>query len=376
MDDVFQFTRPRGARRAPPLVPENLRTFQFTRPRGARPNTLSWHARPAMFQFTRPRGARRRASPTSRLPSRFQFTRPRGARLVYVHQPFFYTSVSIHAPARGATWDFVQGVWDTLVSIHAPARGATPPGRHGAHGRTWFQFTRPRGARQVTVVRLLPIVQVSIHAPARGATRAVISLSDGWLCFNSRAREGRDGTQSTGRCRPCRFQFTRPRGARHAIFRVLGEPRNVSIHAPARGATAQQPTSYRQETQFQFTRPRGARLVPYPNGNVKPLGFNSRAREGRDPGSPAEVDRNRRFNSRAREGRDLYASSGVKPLACFNSRAREGRDQKTTAHYAELDVSIHAPARGATLSSRRFGRSTQGFNSRAREGRDPGRGRG
>ena len=36
-----------------------------------------------------------------------------------------YYGVSIHAPARGATWILVAAVYRGDVSIHAPARGAT-----------------------------------------------------------------------------------------------------------------------------------------------------------------------------------------------------------------------------------------------------------
>ena len=56
--------------------------------------------------------------------------------------------VSIHAPARGATVDLIEGVNRiVVVSIHAPARGATSRKRI-----KWFCNS------------------VSIHAPARGAT--------------------------------------------------------------------------------------------------------------------------------------------------------------------------------------------------------------
>ena len=57
-------------------------------------------------------------------------------------------SVSIHAPARGATNFIVHiGGGNHCVSIHAPARGAT-----------------------VAIDTILPTRVVSIHAPARGAT--------------------------------------------------------------------------------------------------------------------------------------------------------------------------------------------------------------
>ena len=55
-----------------------------------------------------------------------------------------------------------------------------------------FQSTRPRGARPNKTNAIYSPVQVSIHAPAWGATSAFeycVVLS---LCFNPRARVGRD----------------------------------------------------------------------------------------------------------------------------------------------------------------------------------------
>ena len=34
--------------------------------------------------------------------------------------------ISIHAPAKGATWHDCIQLLDDLISIHAPAKGATP----------------------------------------------------------------------------------------------------------------------------------------------------------------------------------------------------------------------------------------------------------
>ena len=56
------------------------------------------------------------------------------------------------------------------------------------------------------------------------------------------------------------FQFTRPQGARPQFQARAVGPEGVSIHAPARGATA----SYAQEA-------------------LTATSFNSRARKGRDP---------------------------------------------------------------------------------------------
>ena len=142
----------------------------------------------------------------------FQSTRPRGARPDVVATLQGKTLVSIHAPARGATWKVAM-----LVELLP------------------FQSTRPRGARRCRRCRELrgrrfnpraragrdvigPLAvannEVSIHAPARGATyscQMIVSYSG--------------------------FQSTRPRGARPAEARHAPDDRQVSIHAPARGAT-------------------------------------------------------------------------------------------------------------------------------------------
>ncbi len=103
-----------------------------------------------------------------------------------------------------------------------------------------------------------------------------------------------------------------------------------------------------------------------------PSCFNSRARKGRDRVGEVLVRDSERFNSRARKGRDLstpFASTILVPFQFtrpqgarhrdgvftipaqegFNSRARKGRDSdQQRAEHGER-VSIHAPARGATL---------------------------
>ena len=140
---------------------------------------------------------------------------------------------------------------------------------------------------------------VSIHAPARGATTTDHRECQNG-CFNSRAREGRDEI------------------AVGNLFLHL-----VSIHAPARGATFPPPVA-NELPKFQFTRPRGARPV----------------------------------------GLEFQASNSG-----FNSRAREGRDALGLADHKRADVSIHAPARGATSFPPPFP-EVRRFNSRAREGRD------
>ena len=79
---------------------------------------------------------------------------------------------------------------------------------------------------------------ISIHAPARGAT--LLSRS-GLRCshnFNPRSREGSDPSVPFPGTHPQEFQSTLPRGERHALVREFSIVHDISIHAPARGATS------------------------------------------------------------------------------------------------------------------------------------------
>ena len=55
----------------------------------------------------------------------FQSTHPRGVRLDGYDVDVTYKSISIHAPARGATRLEAVEEDEEKISIHAPARGAT-----------------------------------------------------------------------------------------------------------------------------------------------------------------------------------------------------------------------------------------------------------
>ena len=164
-----------------------------------------------------------------------------------------------------------------VVSIHAPARGATFNKRLLFVGQP-FQFTRPRGARLYRQLRRTHCACFNSRA-REGRDRRGVRLGKANGRFNSRAREGRDGIGSP------------------TVF-----TKGVSIHAPARGATVatllrgcvlkfqftrprgarpRLRISSQQSARFQFTRPRGARHSK--RGMYPPMtSFNSRAREGRD----------------------------------------------------------------------------------------------
>jgi len=278
------------------------------------------------------------------------------------------------------------------VSIHAPARGATDDPSEAAR-LCKFQSTRPRGARPPDPDRSPGLHPVSIHAPARGATDLkVVERAENALfqstrprgarrmkspirtCpsgFNPRARAGRDFPSTTILLTRLSFNPRARAGRDRGIITVWHEAQGVSIHAPARGATP------------------GRRA-----GCSGPSGFNPRARAGRDSGSSTRFRSPSSFNPRARAGRDLRACTmisrsdvsihaparGATPrdfstpdtYTSFNPRARAGRDHGPhDEEHHQNDVSIHAPARGATAWPTIDSLFFSCFNPRARAGRDP-----
>ena len=116
--------------------------FQSTLPRGERQilptrlqhdRTISIHA-PA-------RGATGISSPLICSTILFQSTLPRGERLFILSRSASKVKISIHAPARGATEELMRLHWCLTISIHAPARGAT---KYEGRGGSIFDDFNPR----------------------------------------------------------------------------------------------------------------------------------------------------------------------------------------------------------------------------------------
>ena len=146
----------------------------------------------------------------------------------------------------------------------------------------------------------------------------------------------------------------------------MSSPRSFNPRARAGRDLVGMPLGYL--CRFQSTRPRGARRSVLSAG-MDGYGFNPRARAGRDATfyidalqlevsihAPARGATRRSkwlliwssFNPRARAGRDAPAPTPKNPLSSFNPRARAGRDVHHTFVTQWFEVSIHAPARGAT----------------------------
>ena len=211
----------------------------------------------------------------------FQSTLPRGERRASAARTPKRKTISIHAPARGATKDLLRKVNLPEISIHAPARGAThairtrcfrfgyfnPRSREGSdvlgmsiyHCSIKFQSTLPRGERLKLLTEYKSTSLISIHAPARGATElSFLVLPPISISIHAPARGAtlHHLLVFFGRCQ---FQSTLPRGERRGVFVPLALHQLISIHAPARGATGNGKDGFIVPLAFQSTLPRGER---------------------------------------------------------------------------------------------------------------------
>ena len=232
-------------------------------------------------------------------------------------------SISIHAPARGATVkELCEIVWGEFQSTLP--RGERPMGGFKFLGNNGFQSTLPRVERQRLFLYLdipgnfnprsrewsdplkvapLQVMPISIHAPASGATDII----------------GRD-------VRTVQFQSTLPRVERRC---GMGRGRckgAISIHAPASGATQVKPSVSKRRMRFQSTLPRVERHSKG-HHHIQSTDFNPRSREWSDGRRNSSNNTKRRFQSTLPRVERLFPTF-------FDTSVRI--------------ISIHAPASGAT----------------------------
>ena len=164
---------------------------------------------------------------------------------------------------------------------------------------------------------------VSIHAPAWGATVQRVAAKITRRFQSTLPRGERPGVFGL-HTETLQFQSTLPRGERLVDPPLTAVTDNVSIHAPAWGATTR--CSHDSHTPvFQSTLPRGERLC-----------------------APTIAAGLLCFNPRSRVGSDSICYPTSRGKMGFNPRSCVGSDLATTFIWLMGMVSIHAPAWGAT----------------------------
>ena len=212
-------------------------------------------------------------------------------------------------------------------------------------GRSGFN-SRSRVGSDYACTGASMTAQVSIHAPAWGATHPRPTPRSRAPRFNSRSRVGSDLTQDAN-CGIGMFQFTLPRGER-----------------PIQGRKRDKRACFNSRSRV------GSDLVDGAGGG-EVAGFNSRSRVGSDTTSSPRPPRNPPFQFTLPRGERQTASPHPTAPRPFQFTLPRGeRHQPPSRHRSPNQVSIHAPAWGATRrrSARRWW--TARFNSRSRVGSD------
>ena len=121
---------------------------------------------------------------------------------------------------------------------------------------------------------------------------------------------------------------------------------------------------------FQSTLPHGERLS-FLAGHRAPCLFQSTLPHGERPDRPNVCTQAMNFNPRSRMGSDMVISSIIFTSQNFNPRSRMGSDPDNyEIGLADFDISIHAPAWGATRVPFLLSLQATHFNPRSRMGSD------
>ena len=164
---------------------------------------------------------------------------------------------------------------------------------------------------------------ISIHAPARGATTSARPLWWTYYYFNPRSRKGSDQLSAGSNWQLAQFQSTLPQGERRGTRRCAGRSRDISIHAPARGATTCRAIKMASRGYFNPRSRKGSDLhqtaCSQPHHN-----FNPRSRKGSDQGIFFDDSACNNFNPRSRKGSDTYGFLSPDPFSKFQSTLPQG----------------------------------------------------
>ena len=188
--------------------------------------------------------------------------------------------------------------------------------------------------------------------------------------FNPRSREGSDDKIVDAHFLKKIFQSTLPRRERRGLVEQSNKCKDISIHAPTKGATLC-PRRFARPHDISIHAPAKGATATVSATSLCGSDFNPRSREGSDNIRRYISACSRYFNPRSREGSDNHTTHYLLSLPAFqstlprrerlaadtvdlstvpdfNPRSREGSDEKAPASTYKVQISIHAPAKGAT----------------------------
>ena len=185
---------------------------------------------------------------------------------------------------RGATRNGISTTgYFSIFQSTRPSRGATCRSHFRPSRSRDFNPRAPRGARQLTLIRLLPLLNFNPRAPrgarlsvkafcaashlfqstrpARGATRVLKSKPAEVVISIHAPREGRDMKDAYLINEDKNFNPRAPRGARRRGGATVARHTLFQSTRPARGATCFGAVVLRVLINFNPRAPRGARLL-------------------------------------------------------------------------------------------------------------------
>ena len=266
------------------------------------------------------------------------------------------THISIHAPAKGATSHFripyrISKFQSTLplrerrnrynsiyIGLHFNPRSRKGSDNAGVHlPAIWARISIHAPAKGATRKRAesIRLSNISIHAPAKGATNVCYAYS-GLKVISIHAPTKGATLLYVIKLQYNKFQSTLPQRERQFVPDVKIATTQISIHAPTTGATQKRCGANRKGIISIHAPTKGATMCwrRHPQMQIH-------------------------FNPRSRKGSDKYGFINHIGICHFNPRSRKGSDKD--GHYAASEktmISIHAPAKGATLKVTAYLRNT------------------
>ena len=140
-------------------------------------------------------------------------------------------------PARGATTTTGETYRVTSISIHAPARGATCRAWSATAGLRFLSTLPARGATYLTYDLVTSAWEISIHAPREGSDLSELlpAYSPAYISIHA-PREGSDKAARRSVAWRAHFYPRSPRGERHEFAQPGRQGGGISIHAPREGS--------------------------------------------------------------------------------------------------------------------------------------------
>ena len=294
--------------------------------KGSDPGRIKHTMSFAKFQSTLPQGERRLTLIPERKVNGFQSTLPQGERPEKRSTNCGCKRISIHAPTRGAT--------SSGLIHHSLFFDFNPRSHKGSdvmvYGRTTeknkFQSTLPQGERRIGSIKSYEQGRNFNPRSHKGSDEIFRGGSMSRRNFNPRSHKGSD--RDPGQKRHCNsgFQSTLPQGERQG-----GQTMSYKL------------------MQFQSTLPQGERrMATSDKSRFKEISIHAPTR-GATNHSISYHQGKKNFNPRSHKGSDSGASGIGRCAVEFQSTLPQGERQMDRPQSLSFcAISIHAPTRGAT----------------------------